>query len=384
MKIDNMLAERRYNHSMNDDQSAILAEAQLIVRDSARRLFVLADGARFDDLPGALAAAGIAHRSLYRNVQDAELVRAGPWLIDPYRQPDPGLNAWGGMPLETVGDSAGESEVAADTRAALQGPQGGTSYASDMSAADPERQLAAVDQLIGDAPAAIFWIGDATLTEASLWRHLRTLNMVLIPKEYDAEEDEPVLAGHDTHEAMMFRHGDGNVLAEVLPVLDAAQFSRVFGPAKALMFHAPDHPGPGGSPIRRAVLPDDAPPAQAGMLNLSMEQMGGIEDIRLEQSRRETISFLRENAAEETAHLSNAQLHQQVLEIEERGFDLGFVSSTAHLLYAFMSVTGSAEVIEGDEFANYVERTGMDPDDAISGVFDGMISAAEADARGSA
>ena len=58
----------------------------------------------------------------------------------------------------------------------------------------------------------------------------------------------PPAEGEETHEAVMFRHGDGNVLAEVMPVLDAAQFSRMFGPAKALMFLAPDHPGSDGSP----------------------------------------------------------------------------------------------------------------------------------------
>jgi hypothetical protein len=90
----------------------------------------------------------------------------------------------------------------------------------------------------------------------------------------------------------MFRHADGNVLAEVLPVLDAAQFSRVFGPAKALMFLAPDHPASDGSLIRRAVLPGGAPPAPPGMLRLSMEQMEGIEEIRLErlEGRLEDIS----------------------------------------------------------------------------------------------
>lgn len=255
---------------MSNYQASLPAEAQRIATDPARRIFALADGARFDDLPGALAACGISHRSLYRNVQDAELVRAGPWLIDPYRQPDPTFNAWGGLPLELNGDDA----VAADSRAALQEPQADAPLAGASEAADPERQLETLVQLIGDAPAAVFWIGGASLTEASLWRHLRTLNMVLIPKEYDRQDIPPPAEGEETHEAVMFRHVDGNVLAEVLPVLDAVQFSRVFGPAKALLFPAPDHPAADGSLIRRAVLPADAPPAQPGLLRLSMRCAG--------------------------------------------------------------------------------------------------------------
>jgi hypothetical protein len=239
--------------------------------DPSKRVYALMDGARFDDLPGMLAASGLSHRSLYRNVQDAELVRAGPWLVDPYRAFDPALNAWGGLPLE----NGREDAVAADTDAALRDTAPGNDlYASASAgdlATDPLKQLELIAGIAGDTPAAVFWIGDADLTEANLWRHLRTLNMVLIPKGYGEDEPEPVEEGGETHDALMFRHGDGNVLAEVMPVLDAAQFSRVFGPAKALLFLAPDHPASDGSSLRRAVLPADAPsapPAPAGMLKL--------------------------------------------------------------------------------------------------------------------
>lgn len=61
---------------------------------------------------------------------------------------------------------------------------------------------------------------------------------------------------------------------------------------------------------------------------------------------------------------------------------LGFESTSAHNLFAFMCVTGCAAAVEGEEFAQYVEKSGIHSDDAISGVFDGMISAAEADVRG--
>jgi hypothetical protein len=370
---------------MTDDSAALLADVLSIARDAERRVFVLADGARFDDLPGALVASGLSHRSLYLNVQDAELVRAGPWLIDPYRQLDTSQNAWGGLP--TKSGVEGEAAIAADTEAALREPQASVSFSGSAQAADPEHQLETLIQLTGDAPAAVFWIGDATLSESALWRHLRTLNMVLIPREYDSGPDEPSPESHpagiaETHEAFMFRHGDGNVLAEVMPVLDAAQFSRVFGPAKALIFLAPDHPRADGSSLRSAVLPEDAPAARPGLLKLSMAQMEEIENIRLGGSRRETLTYLREHAAEETAHMSDAQLYQEVVKIEARALDLGFVSMTAHLLFAFLSVTGSAEVIEGEEFAEYVEKSGKHPDDAINGAFDGMISAAETDTRG--
>jgi hypothetical protein len=67
--------------------------------------------------------------------------------------------------------------------------------------ADPQAQLSLVAELPGDWPAAVFWIGNKELTAAKLWRHLRTLNMVLIPKEYDAEDKPPPNESDQTNEA---------------------------------------------------------------------------------------------------------------------------------------------------------------------------------------
>ncbi len=355
------------------------------VENPQYRIYAVLDGAQFDDLPGALAKADIAHRSLFKNVQDAELVRTGPWLVDPYHRPASGANVWGGLPSADNVNHA----VVADTAAALEGIDYGASvkpsFHATGGAADAKAQLETVINLIGDAPAAVFWIGDRQLKEPSLWRHLRTLNMVLIPKEYDPKETEslPVESGNeseDTHDTYLFRHADGNVLSEVLPVLDAAQVSRAFGPAKALVFFAPDYPSKlSGSPVRHAVLPEDSPPAKSGLLKLSMQQMLDIEEIRLERSRFDTMDYLRANAAEETSGMSDDELYREVAAIEKRGLDLGFVSMTAHLLFAFMCISGIGDAVDNDEFREDVKQTGLKPDDALNEVFSAMIHAAETD-----
>jgi hypothetical protein len=347
-----------------------------IAADPARRVFALMDGARFDDLPGTLAASGLSHRSLYRNVQDAELVRAGPWLVDPYRMPDASVNAWGGVPADAA--TGGQDPVAADTEAALSTIDGEASQDSGSEtamSADPIQQLERIVSISNDLPAAVFWIGHAGLTEAHLWRHLRTLNVVLIPKGYGEDEPEPLEEGGETHDAVMFRHADGNVLAEVLPVLNAAQFSRAFGPANALMFLAPDHPAPDGSTLRRAVLPNDAPPAPPGMLKLSMDQMMGIEVARLASSRRETMSYLRRQFPRESAKIDDETLYADVSEYERRGYALGLTTMTAHLLFAWLAFTGASAVLETGEFAADVRESGADPNEAIESVFDGMLEA---------
>jgi hypothetical protein len=353
---------------MSDNQADLLNDVLRIARNPARRVFALADGARFDDLPGALAASGLYHRSLYLNVQDAELVRAGPWLIDPYCQPDPALNAWGGLPPKS--DVEGDAAIAADTEAAVQERQAGAPSFTDVQAADPDRQLETLIQLTGDTPAAVFWIGNSSLTEVALWQHLRTLNMALIPKEHVGEPERSSgdsLSSNtgDTHEAVMFRHGDGNVLAEVMPVLDAAQFSRVFGPANALIFLAPGHPRSDGTALRRAVLPEDAPPAQPGLLKLSMQQMEEIEEIRRETSRRKVIDYLRDVDPGATDGVNDAQLQQLIVTYEQTGDALGLKSERAHMKWAYLMSVSDGEMANRPETRQYFLESSKHPDDRI-------------------
>jgi hypothetical protein len=45
----------------------------------------------------------------------------------------------------------------------------------------------------------VFWTGSWEVTEAKLWQHLRTLNMVLIPKDYGEDDPPPLEPGAETH-----------------------------------------------------------------------------------------------------------------------------------------------------------------------------------------
>jgi hypothetical protein len=280
-------------------QADLLKTILQIVADPGRRVYAVLDGARFDDLPLDLAAQGIAHRSLYKNVQDIELVRAGPWLIDPYHGFDATLNVWGGLPM----DGDGLSPIAYDTSAAMDANSieaGPVAFHASGGRADLRAQLEQIVAINGELPAAVFWIGDAMLTEAALWRHLRTINMVLIPKEHVEEmpiefrENMRLQGGSDpakTPTPVMFRHVDGNVLAQVLPVMDGAQFSRFFGLAKELLFLAPDNPSlTSGSTLRRAVLPQEALPAKSGLLSLDSSQCEAIVGVRMAALKRSAIS----------------------------------------------------------------------------------------------
>jgi hypothetical protein len=327
------------------------------------------DGARFDDLPGMLTTAGLSHLSLYCNVQDAELVRAGPWLVDPYHLPDPAVNAWGGLPVSDAAETLHTDEVAADTEAALHEGVSSEDYATSFPAAsgnpDPIQQLELIAGIAGDSSAAVFWIGDSELTEARLWRHLRTLNMVLIPKGYGEEDLPPSGEDDETHEAVIFRHADGNVLAEVLPVLDTAQFARVFGPAQALMFLALDHPASDGSTLRRALLPADAPPATAGLLKLSMGQMEGIEEIRFERLQKRTTEYLRRVGADKLEGRSEAELRRDADVWLKSGMAYGVKSECALWQWSYLQLYTRGRLTEAPGLDAYMRRYPGSPDDKV-------------------
>jgi hypothetical protein len=359
------------------DTDIMLEALRRIAVDPGQRVYVLMDGARFDDLPRMLASAGLSHRSLYRNVQDAELVRAGPWLVDPYRLPDPGLNAWGGLPTSDGDGASAEDAVATDTEAALKDVSGsgdGMDWAGTEPSANPFAQLQQIAAIAADLPAAIFWIGDADLSQAKFWRHLRTLNMALIPKGYGEDDPPPLEPGGETHDALMFRHADGNVLAEVLPVLDGAQFSRVFGPAKALMFLAPDHPASDGSTVRRALLPDDAPPAPPGMLKLSMEQMLGIEEIRFERLQKRTTEYLRRVGADKLEGRKEAALRRDTDIWLKSGMAYGVKSECALWQWSYLQLYTRGQLTQVPGLDDYMRRGPGHPNDKVDLIMSSAIS----------
>lgn len=158
--------------------ASVLASA---LDDAPKPLFAVLDGAQFEDLPGDLGSAGLFCRSLFLNHPDKSFERAGPWL-----------------------------------------------FSLDSSAA---RQVA--ETLALEKPCLVVW--SCADGEAALWRHLRSINEVLIPLPQSKGPKSTSSAGF---ERVLFRHWDPNVLAQVLPTLDHMQFARFFGPAEQVVFLA--------------------------------------------------------------------------------------------------------------------------------------------------
>jgi hypothetical protein len=225
--------------------------------------------------------------------------------------------------------------------------------------------LERLSAMIGDLPAAVFWSWQDGLN--ALYRHLRTINLIEIPNEDRA-------AGAPSHETVVFRHADPNVMASILPLLDAAQFSRLIGNAAGLVMNAPERGG-----LKIAPRPENLPDPARGFLRLSDAQLKGLEAVELDKSRLRVARFLRETAPDETQALQESQMRDLVLAAEARGNELGLQSEHSHFLWAYMYVTTGGRSAEDRRIRAALTRTGVDPDRMMEKVFDAHIDALDDD-----
>ena len=381
------------------------------------RVYAVMDGAMFEDLPVLLAERNLSARSLYRDGTDEGWVEAGPWLIDPYRladgrdeEDDEEDDGYGAAVLPDNDVDEGDEELAdedledqadflaARMKAALEA--GDETGAGLMPTPNPDPddprpfakpvypwpQVRALIELAEGSPGLVFWVGEEGLTEPQLHRHLRTINKVLIPAGYGYEDEDGARAfpaaspmasnafeggaAVETHEAVQFRHADGNVLAEVMPVLNEAQFARLFGPARLLVFTAPDHPANDGSILYEAPLPPEGPAASAGLLRLSMALMEAIKEKRLERSRNRVIDYLREVDPDAKDGKGQRDLYRLVSEYEASGEAHGLQSERAQMKWAYLNSVSNGEIGKHKETKKFFAESKKHPDDRVDDLMD--------------
>lgn len=313
-------------------------ETLVALISGGKRVYAAMEGALFDDLPTQLAAAGIAHRSLYRG-GDRSLMVGGPWLADPYHF----------HPTEDdLYEPLGEDSI---------------KLKDDIvpRPADPARQIEAIMAVATDCRAVVFWVGDDMLTEEALYDHLRTINQILVPGE-DDETSGP--------ERVTFRHADANVMTQVMPVLSAEQFVRLLGPASSIVFTPYEEWGGG---LKRADRPDFATPP-AGPLFFDIGTTEAISERRMEGSRRKVMAYLRE-VDPHADELSDAELYKQILVYEVSGNKLGLQSERAHMKWAYlMSITDGKADSDGVA-KDYFQKSPKHPDNAIDDVLKALDEA---------
>jgi hypothetical protein len=374
---------------LSNASQALLARLSDIASESGRRIFAVMDGARFDNLPSLLRGADVSHRPLYRHAGgDYAIVVGGPWFVDPSRSALSELRE-GVVPPDDGEDDGDLSDEALQARAVMLSDRmlsalnaGDASGGGLLTVSDRPRTAAVIARLeallkIADRRSAIvFWIGDETMTEEGLFRHLRGINRIIIPRGpasdvFDgdrveieaaaAQEDAPESPNYDTGEMVVFRHADPNVMMQVFPVLDEERALRLFGPADQIFF-TPDAVWGGG--VKRGRRPAGGAIAGRGPLHLDRDIIAMMEDARMQASRRKVMDYLRD-VDPGTADLSDQELMDRVLSYEASGTRLGLASERAHMKWAYlMSITNGGAQDSG-EARDYFQLQSKHPDDAI-------------------
>jgi hypothetical protein len=145
---------------------------------------------------------------------------------------------------------------------------------------DTDADMHALLELLDDKQACVWWIWpDTRGAVADIYRHLRRLNMVKIPKDrYDADRRDRQPGA----EAVLLRHGDPAIVSLLLRVMSESQKSQFFGAAKAILLCTPDlayddnHPLNTVCEIDRVEGPEQAAEQRSTMIQFADAQYAAI------------------------------------------------------------------------------------------------------------
>lgn len=318
-----------YESVMNE--FAILAQALAQLGSEQSEHFAVLDGAKFADLAHDLMMGGFVSRSLYldRGNNNPENQITAPRLV------------W------------------LDEREVKIGGRG----ADEVSPA----LLNLIESSASDSAAAVFW--HCAAGGEALFRHLRQLNMVLIPRT-----TPPSDAGEDpTHELVLFRHADANVLAQTLPALDPPCAARFFGPARAVGFAPSPEWRTDMAPVVLRRAPDWPRPV-AGPLRLDEATIARMEALRENGALRDTRLYLREVLAPSFQAISDADLEVFARQSRDFGRDIGLITAAGHKRLAYLTVITGGQVLTDPRIVAFLRAEGQLPDDQVKRAMQDTLS----------
>ncbi len=265
-------------------------------------IFVVLEGALFPNLPELLRQASIPARSLYLEYgNNASVVRTAPRLAQ-----------------------------------------------LDRRALD---RLLSID---GMTERAVFWRYDAA-DEPALFRHLRTLNLVEIPKSPEGATDPPDIFSETTR-TVIFRHWDPNIIELTLPIMTPQQLRRFFGSAQAIAIE-------GAKGAAQAKHRDHWPAATRSRLQFDATQMSALADAMSQRSRRDVAAYLREVAPERVAQMNELELLAWLNDNERQGRAAGLTTERALGQFASLSLLSRGEFARSASALDYLRAApdGADP-----------------------
>lgn len=302
---------------MNSQNSELAAADRLAgdfraaLDDMAAPLFAVFDGGQFDDLEDELERNEISGRSLFLKGGDQDLWRSGPWMV------------------------------------ALDSPE--------------KRQFAEKHSI--DKPCVVFW--SCSDGEQTLWRHLRSINEILIPDvRFPPQHPDAPLK----YERVLFRHWDPNVLGSILSQLDVGQFGRFFGPADAILMNLMTD-----SEILQAIRPEDVSNISPGPLTIRLEQLASIEDQSKAKYCKKMSAILRKMAPEETTAMHDRELNERILRYEASGNRMGLSQERSLSIWNYLMLTSGDRFESQPEIRGYLQSKPGTPDENVETLLDHML-----------
>lgn len=268
-------------------------------------LFAVLDGGQFDDLEDELADAGITSRSLFLSGGDEDMRRDGPWLV----------------------------------------------------ALNNRKTSTRIEELALEKPCAVFW--SCPEGEQALWRHLRSINEIMIPDDRiegnDGKSGTPV-----KYERVLFRHWDPNVLGSILSLLNAEQFARVFGPANGIIMNATDYGG-----LKRAPRPNDLPLPNPGLLQIDPEQVEDLKEAMLHSSRLRIARYLKGNIPPHFSGITDEFVWGTTLASEQTADELGILTERGRARWSYVMMMSDGKAADIPEVRNYIKDGNDSPDNRV-------------------
>lgn len=344
-----------------------------LARIPEARIYAVMDGAFYSNVKMLCHDAGLDCRALYRDNGNTAVMLGGPWIVNPYRDwIDPGKRPAPEWAADWESGALTEDELAERMNAAAEAgdPSGGGLLPAD-DAGNAPATIARLDKILSivdGRPGLVFWIGDSSLTEEELYRHLRRLNKVLIPKEKDGAEDPGEMAAAaadaeeipapekgDAYELAIFRHADANVIAQVLPALNPTQISRLFGPCRQLLCEPEAEWGKDPICMNR---PENAPEPPTGPLRWEADTVRAIGERRAIPFEYRLMDALREKYPGRDFG-SDDEFYEAVHEQRQFAqYRLGVRADRHFIDYFEIVATHGERVVEEDRFREVMARPG--------------------------
>ncbi len=217
------------------------------------------------------------------------------------------------------------------------------------------RRLKRLLAIPGIEAACVFWASPAS--EPEVFRHLRSINLACIPRPADAPPDPFAPAV----ESVLFRHWDPSVLSIVLPILEAAQRARLFGPMQRLVLFVP---GQDDAPdeARQAVARPDWPPPPRGFLHFSPAQIDAIQSAMAARSHGRIARYLRDTAPDHTSGLDDAALRAVVTASEAEARHWGLRTEAGFGRFAWLMLVTRGGFARMEPARAYVTQGDAQPD----------------------